>query len=1368
MKRYLLFSLLLLSGFFASSQSVNVDNYTGKGFVTVPLWTVTSGSLSFPITLGASLDALPAELPTGQLGTGWSISANGSITRELRSLPDDYLDDVASPKRYGWLRNSTASMIGNFIPQADDDYSVVTDEAADYSFLSGLGGFSQGANMYDTEPDLFHIHVPGFGGTFLFDNSGQIQFLDQRNIKVDVQYDAGNEIIGFTITDESGVIYKFADPTKFTIETKAVAPTITHFTGTFNLYKIRGTKKVSYNSNWKLFSIENASGDMILFSKAPVSSLSGITPFPADIRQMDVDDVYVETHGGEKKLLYTIEFSWSEPSKLRSVIGEQTVEFFYNIYNITAGQYDFVQEILNTVKVRNTRGENKLLRQFDLGYRKVSAADPAAFTHLFLESIVERTTSGSLPPISFAYHGLIGGSTGTDILRGDRNTTLRDEFGFHATSVCCDEPYKTHLYPSLPNAERIRNAPVPNYIGNYATIGSAAFAPDLSVLTVGLLKQVNTALGGSYRLYYEPIDYYNATAQRNEYGAGVRVNRIAYHDGVDKNHDFEKTFNYKMEDNTTSSGVLIEKPVRAFTLPYRETSATGLKTFYPGLVSEGLSPAEIFKQMLVYSYLPLNDVGMLVGYKRVTESVALKGKTVYEFDIPAGYGVISEADWTATKTRIARYYVPSSQNVTPSDLGGTVGDYYAYPFAPNPNYGLKRGLLKKVLVYNNSGTLLTQTENTYTNASPTKIYALAIDKYSAQITSTLNGSTSTNEFPMFLYSRYEINTGAHALLASATRKNFDRNSSTLNVAETVTYQYSPGRAQPSKVITTGSDGAEHAVSIKYPADYSITTDFSLQDNVTKAITKLKEKNILTVEVEKISTRKESGGSELVKGSALSLFNYNATTDKIELVKALSFAPANPTSAFVASSVQNGANSVFIFDQSKYTQFIDLSNPTKRGQPQSFVDYARNRSGTLLTEGGLPLAVISNATVDEVVYDDFQYRLTEGAAGSEVPGRTYGTGRALNGGPEATFFWTFNRNADVVGTFSCWVKAGGPGTLTVRLTDGTNTATGTITVKNTANTWEYYSTSLNVGSLGNAVSLELESSIAISVDDALYIPASAHITLTCYGPNRLVMSQTNENGLATIYEYDDFDRLLYVRDQDNHILKANTYNFLGQDLPVLTIVGATKDEAYVNQNLVFKNIGWGSSDPNAICKWKIVSRSLYLSDPSVIDDFTVSTQTTTGNSYTHLSSSAVSYVVNLQVTSQGTTKTIAMPLTFQAIHAGSGVGLSVSICSNKGSRIDLCTSTSTSCPGGLGSSNLVLTATAVHGSGNYSYKWIVLNHPTASVPAGTSATFEFPDYCSGDYIYRCIVEDLDNGGMVYNDFASDTFKSNPSCGSTCDN
>lgn len=59
---------------------------------------------------------------------------------------------------------------------------------------------------------------------------------------------------------------------------------------------------------------------------------------------------------------------------------------------------------------------------------------------------------------------------------------------------------------------------------------------------------------------------------------------------------------------------------------------------------------------------------------------------------------------------------------------------------------------------------------------------------------------------------------------------------------------------------------------------------------------------------------------------------------------------------------------------------------------------------------------------------------------------------------------------------------------------------------------------------------------------LYDLDGSHVNLYDYAPGYGMTSRTDPNGITTYYEYDDFGRLVLIKDNEKHILQQNEYNY----------------------------------------------------------------------------------------------------------------------------------------------------------------------------------------------------------------------------------
>src|SRR5262249_36850367 len=66
-----------------------------------------------------------------------------------------------------------------------------------------------------------------------------------------------------------------------------------------------------------------------------------------------------------------------------------------------------------------------------------------------------------------------------------------------------------------------------------------------------------------------------------------------------------------------------------------------------------------------------------------------------------------------------------------------------------------------------------------------------------------------------------------------------------------------------------------------------------------------------------------------------------------------------------------------------------------------------------------------------------------------------------------------------------------------------------------------------------------------IDELRLYPKTAQMSTLTYLPMMGVQSQCDPNNKIIYYEYDDFGRLSFIRDEDKNILKRFCYNYAGQ-------------------------------------------------------------------------------------------------------------------------------------------------------------------------------------------------------------------------------
>lgn len=232
------------AGSLAKFVDIPVSLHTGIPDINIPLYTISDGALSVPISMSYHASGLKVLEPAGWVGAGWALNAGGVITRSVRGTPDEkgtvngfqhsgFFSDYGYRNHIIWPTNSggrTDSLI-----------------VADYSrFQSG---------EFDSEPDLFFFNFGGYSGKFYFNDDRTPMLLPEQDIKIEYNYTYGSSqsIQGFTLTTPDGVKYYFGA----TPSTTDVDPV--EYTKVFTDQNGLGWDKVL--SSWYLNKIVSADGN---------------------------------------------------------------------------------------------------------------------------------------------------------------------------------------------------------------------------------------------------------------------------------------------------------------------------------------------------------------------------------------------------------------------------------------------------------------------------------------------------------------------------------------------------------------------------------------------------------------------------------------------------------------------------------------------------------------------------------------------------------------------------------------------------------------------------------------------------------------------------------------------------------------------------------------------------------------------------------------------------------------------------------------------------------------------------------------------------------------------------------------------------
>lgn len=156
-----------------------VDYSTGIPQISIPLYTVTSGDLTLPISISYHASGRKVKDDTGPIGLGWVLNCGGMISRTVYGQPDEVSSFPSIFKKANELTNQ-------------DNYQEIA------SLYYGYQG-------NDTEYDIFSYRLPSGSGKFITADDQGIKLMPLKPFYLDG--------LGYNfpsiIKDDKGITYSF-------------------------------------------------------------------------------------------------------------------------------------------------------------------------------------------------------------------------------------------------------------------------------------------------------------------------------------------------------------------------------------------------------------------------------------------------------------------------------------------------------------------------------------------------------------------------------------------------------------------------------------------------------------------------------------------------------------------------------------------------------------------------------------------------------------------------------------------------------------------------------------------------------------------------------------------------------------------------------------------------------------------------------------------------------------------------------------------------------------------------------------------------------------------------------------------------------
>ena len=280
--------------------------------LSIPIYTYSDDRFTIPVNLGYSTwGGYRPNIQAGPCGMGWSLSCGGTITREVRGIPDeegwtstdlyrihslfysgsDINDQTSTVFGWGSLHDST--YVHTLLPNGTDcnlshyfrNFAYTGKAGADYIPIwtfDDLPMYLASGNLvdvpsYETTPDVFHFSFMGRSGSFILKPYGHIKVFgtedSPKNYKIEAQLTAGG-FDTFTIRTEDNYVYTFGGASGR--ETSC----------SFNT--LATTDDVTLCCTWKLIGIEAPDGRTVSFIYGePETSFTYTPTYTYDLSTLD-------------------------------------------------------------------------------------------------------------------------------------------------------------------------------------------------------------------------------------------------------------------------------------------------------------------------------------------------------------------------------------------------------------------------------------------------------------------------------------------------------------------------------------------------------------------------------------------------------------------------------------------------------------------------------------------------------------------------------------------------------------------------------------------------------------------------------------------------------------------------------------------------------------------------------------------------------------------------------------------------------------------------------------------------------------------------------------------------------------------------
>lgn len=184
--------------------SIPVSTYTGIPNISLPVYTIQSGSLTLPLSLSYHASGIRVGEEASWAGLGWSLFSGGAVTRSIRGLDD--FNELAGVGYPDYVFPLTIDENNDYVPGSSAPWSELY-------FLRDVN-----AGFQDPEPDIFYYNFDGHSGKFTIaqrsNSSAPYEFNIESQEKIKIELYQNGADRGWVFTTIDGKRYFFNTPEK--------------------------------------------------------------------------------------------------------------------------------------------------------------------------------------------------------------------------------------------------------------------------------------------------------------------------------------------------------------------------------------------------------------------------------------------------------------------------------------------------------------------------------------------------------------------------------------------------------------------------------------------------------------------------------------------------------------------------------------------------------------------------------------------------------------------------------------------------------------------------------------------------------------------------------------------------------------------------------------------------------------------------------------------------------------------------------------------------------------------------------------------------------------------------------------------------